>query len=838
MKTILKPIIVASLLSCMALTANSQEKKYFVDGFHGGVYGHYPLKTYTKYMSNLHDNFPQWRMCLEIEPETWDSVAVCTPEDYQRFKDIVKSPRVEYTNPSYAQPYCYNVSGESLIRQFEYGIKKLHQHFPDMTFSSYAVEEPCFTSALPMILKGFGFKYASIKCPNTCWGGYSAAHGGELVKWTGPDGTYLIASPRHAVEALGKDVWTTIANDNKDEYIDACRKAGFKHPVGMTFQDAGWTLGPWIGYGEKNKTNSTYCTWTEYFEQICTDVEAEEYIFSQEDCLGSLMWGTQVLQQIAREVRASEINITNAEKMSVIANLANGFTYNQAAIDEAWRTLLLSEHHDSWIVPYNGLQGNGTWATHIKDWTESCDRIASGVSMKAAYSSMKRDGESIIRIFNTTGNRRNETVSLNLASLAFTEDIVVKNSKGDLVDSEIAFCDGELKLLFNADVPAFGYASYRIEQDEAASKKLAYNIGKSVKVLQNDMYRIEFDTKRGGVIKSLIDLKNGGKEIIDKSSSFSFGELRGYFYDEGVSHSSCESPANIIIVEDNSYVKKVRICGLIANQPFTQTITLKAGSPVIDFDLTIDWKANVGIGAYRQKDAYNNPERAFYDERGKLNIYFPSKCEGGQLYKNAPFDVCKSKLDNTVFTNWNNIKHNIILDWVDIEKNGNGFAIFSDHTTSYSYGDTPLALTVQYSGNGLWGINHDLNGPTDLHFALMPHSQGWEELEESNLHWSEPLIANVLKADAEDKEFIRLENCGYEVSAAHMVGEDILVRFYNATGDSGEKQIEIAPCFSCATEVDLSGNALNQVQLGEKDDFKTLPVKMNRFAIKTYILKK
>ena len=55
-----------------------------------------------------------------------------------------------------------------------------------LDFSAYSSEEPCFTSALPGILKSFGFKYAVLKNPNTCWGGYTRAFGGELVDWIGP----------------------------------------------------------------------------------------------------------------------------------------------------------------------------------------------------------------------------------------------------------------------------------------------------------------------------------------------------------------------------------------------------------------------------------------------------------------------------------------------------------------------------------------------------------------------------------------------------------------------------------------------------------------------------
>ena len=168
-----KPKVITALCLALLLLASgtpvrSQQRVYFVDGYHGGIYGHYPVAWKTRFITDQMAAHPEWRIGLEIEPETWDTVEVRTPADYARFKAIAADRRVEFTNPSYAQPYCYNISGESIIRQFGYGMRKIRSHFPDVEFVTYSVEEPCFTSCLPQILKLYGFKYASLKCPNTC----------------------------------------------------------------------------------------------------------------------------------------------------------------------------------------------------------------------------------------------------------------------------------------------------------------------------------------------------------------------------------------------------------------------------------------------------------------------------------------------------------------------------------------------------------------------------------------------------------------------------------------------------------------------------------------------
>lgn len=355
--------------SSMAQTA------WFVDGYHGGIYGHYPMWQ-AKFMVDCLNNDKDWKICLEIEPETWDTVAVKDPINFKILQEYYKTSgrlgRIEFVNPTWAQPYCFNVSGESIIRHFGYGMNKILQYFPDAAFNTYSSEEPCFTSGLPQILKGFGFKYAVLRNPNTCWGGYTSGFGKELVNWIGPDGTSLPAVPRYACEDLSNNsTWQTESWSNTNDFIAKCFVNGIKYPVGMTYQDAGWKGGPW-----KNQYQpSVYTTWTEYIDQVKDKVTPVDWKFSQEDVKPGLVWGAQVLQKLAQEVRASEIKLVVAEKMTALNALLNGTAWPTADIADAWRLLMLAQHHDCWIVPYNGKPGE-TWADHVTKWTILSNHIA------------------------------------------------------------------------------------------------------------------------------------------------------------------------------------------------------------------------------------------------------------------------------------------------------------------------------------------------------------------------------------------------------------------------------------------------------------------------------
>ena len=821
----MKCLKLASLVvaSALAFSGAAQQRMNFVDGFHGGVYGHYPLKTYTDFLADQLEAHPEWSICLEIEPETWDSVAVHNPSGLERLKALASTPRVEFTNPSYAQSYMYTISGESIIRQFRYGMDKVWTHFPDAEFLTYAVEEPCFTSTLPMVLSQLGFKYASIKCPNTCWGGYSAGFGKGVVKWTAPDGSYILAVPRYECEELGDKVWETKANGRYQDYWEACVAAGIQRPVGMCFQDAGWTNGPWLDYGGATHPDVGYLTWRQYFEGEPADAVHEVYKMSQEDVLGGLVWGSQILQKLAREVRRAENKLVMTEKTGALLSLATGKAPEQALIDEAWRTLLLSQHHDCWIVPYNRLNKRGNWAENVTLWTAASeDNCDSAIDAMVAFEPSIGASSIQVGVVNTTAFAREETVRTDIPA-GWPGNFRITDASG----TEVPYFVEDGKAVFKATAPALGIASYTLSKNGKGTK-----VEPSVKTYSGTNGLVKVDA---GEYKITFSPKDG-REYVDRSSSQALGLLSGWFYEENRWHLSSEEPATVEVCEAKGISTKVTVRGTIASTPFTQVMTIDEGSRRIDFDLNIDWEKNVGIGRSAQRRAYDNRQRAFYDSRYDLNILFPVACESPSLFKDAPFDVCESQLEDTYFDNWENIKHNVILDWVDLcGKNGTSVALLSDHTTSYTYGpDFPLALTVQFSGNGLWGRNYSITRPTSMRYALVPHTGMWDKagVQEESQAWNEPLT--VIPGVSPRDGALDLSGTGYLLSAMTNSDGGYLVRLYNASGDASPKNVKIAIPAKKVEEVNLLGEKTGNPKVSKDDNGIIMEVSIPRFGIKTF----
>ena len=779
---------------------------WFIDGYHGGIYGHIP-SWQTRFMVDKLQQFPDWRINLELEPESWDTIKLHDPSAYEDFRKLMAVPdgRIEYINPCYGQSYLYTVSGESIIRQFYYGIKKLKEHFPSIQFTTYSSEEPCFTSALPQLLRSYGFKYASLKNPNTSWGGYTRAFGGELVDWIGPDGSNILTVPRYGMEALQPaSTWQTIAFENSPAYVQGALAAGIPHPVGMTLQDAGWAYGPWLRprAGERDVyAPSKYITWQGYFEKVADTTLRRPWRLSQEDILVSLMWGSQVLQRIARVVRSSENRILQAEKVAAMRCVMQQSTWPGDALDAAWRTLLLSQHHDCWIVPYNGRHGD-TWADKVVRWTGFTDSVVRRI--------IERDqGDSYI-VYNTTGIDRKEWVQ----------------------------ADG--KLLY-AEVPAMGYATAttRVTNSESATPR-ATNYSTATRLpdgtyrLETDLYRLVIDPARGGVIKSLRAKTLGNKEFAGEG----FNGLRGNFYNNGGFRGSMDSAARVEIVS-NGPREKVIVKGAIAGHPFTQELTLTMGESLIDVRLRIDWKGNPGVGESAGPSSDKEVRKSYYDDRYKLLALFPPAWPVGKVYKNAPFDVTDSRLDNTFFNRWDSIKNNVLLNWVDVEDRSGkyGLALLCDHTTSYVHGDGyPLGLTIQYSGNGIFYRNYSIDGPTEIHYALLPHADKWDRagVEAASVRWNEPLVV-VQGGERLSHSFIRPSTNGWEITSMRMDGKDLLVRVFNAAGDGRPGLLEMGFRADEVWLEELDGRRLKKPGPGghESGNSESVELSIPRFGIRT-----
>ncbi len=830
---------------------------YFADGWHGGVAGHMPAGAWRDILDGLR-RMPDWKICLEIEPISWDYVRREDPEAYQEIRRYLRGARVEMVGGSYGQPFAWAFGGESNIRHLTRAREILREHFPDIKVDTYAVQEPCWTSAMPQILRSAGFARAVLK-NNTTTAGYTMGFDADLVAWTGPDGTWLPAVPRYACEELvhPHKLESCFASP---EYARKCVAQGIRHPSGMHLQDLGWSV-------KKAVTGAhvRFVTWREYCESVA-DQPPKPWRFTQEEIRITLPWGEKSLQKLAREVRSAENRLLVAEKVAAMARVFRQRPFPAQRLREAWDLLLMAQHHDSWICA-KSREGRENWAWKVGAWTwgaeQHCDAIIAGCTEAMAAGGLrapsKRLGPRWVRVFNTLGASRDEVAELTLAADPGTQAVRVIDGSGGEVVAQVVRTrsykgDGSIaaaNLIFPAQAPAMGYATYRVEPQYEKTALAAppgavasRNPDGSIAV-ETDLYSIRLDAGRGAVLTSLY-AKDLRKEFCDPHSQRSFNEYRGYFIAEKTWASSADKPAKVEIIENGPVRVRVAAAGEVLGRPFRSVMTLAQGQRRIDFHVRFDFGKETWIGDpwWSPGKHQGGQRRSHHNDLYKLQALFPMAAQNRSVDKNCAFDVCRSRDEDTFFTRWDSIKHNIIVNWVDVlDGDGrHGLALLSDHTTSYAHGqDHPLALILAWGWVGSYYTGKSpLSGDQQVSYALIPHAGAWDQakLSEACARWSEPLLTQLMRGEPapgdQTRSLVAVSGGGVETPAVLVDGDDLLVRLFNAEGDDAPRTVSLAVKPSRVELVELDGTVIRQLDLAPAPGGRfEVRLAMPRFGIRT-----
>lgn len=846
---------------------------YYVDGYHGGVDGHMPPDSLRNVLDGL-EKFPHWKVSFEIEPYSWAVFAKTDPHSIERLKqhlaDATPAGRIEIVSGAYGQPYMWNASGECNIRHLAYGLAELRAVFPELVVDTYAVQEPCWTSCLPQILTSFGYRRAVLK-NSTCWGGYHApALDADLIHWVGPDGSSIPTVPRYAVEGLVPPA-TTAGAQPTTALMDRCAAAGIDHPAGTILQDMGWPGRPWrLAMSQQVVDALRHVTWRQYTETIASP-PARQWRASQEDLRAGLPWGGSVLQRIAQIVRVSEHTLVQTEKNASMALVRRGTPFPGETLKQAWKLLLWSQHHDVWIVSQN-RHGNGTWASEADAKFESIQRTCRQIvdASAAAMAGEKKDTASgrFIRVFNTTGSARQD-----LASIEVTPDkaLRVLDASGREIPCQvIPAATGTAEpatLLFPADVPSLGYATYQLTPAGGTRTPAASGAARAIKnadgsvLLETDLLALTLDPAKGGRIGSLVakDLK---REFVDDAGPRSLNEFRGHFPSENKWLSSVDAPAEISIDQQGPLRVAASIRGRIGAWPFVTRLTLAAGRRRIDFETTFEFPVDsppFGVGRrqlgqpQRQsrfrlgepwepgRDVTRSNRRPFYDASFKLQALFPAKLQNPTLDKNAPFDVCRATNDDTRFNAWDSIRNNVIFNWVDLLEDGGaaGLAVMMDHVTSYHLAPSePLGLVMCYAGPGIWH-DYGLGRVPRIAYSVVPHAGDWAKakLWQELARWSEPLLTTDCAPPTKDDthwSLLEISGTGIEATTAFAEDGSIVFRLFNAEGDATPKQFTFGARLTRAHLVELDGRTLQDLPVEQSPSgTSSVTFAFPRFAVRT-----
>ncbi|MGH9845744.1 MAG: glycoside hydrolase family 38 C-terminal domain-containing protein, partial [Blastocatellia bacterium] len=603
---------------------------------------------------------------------------------------------------------------------------------------------------------------------------------------------------------------------------------------------------------------------------------ARSWRFGIEDILTALPWGETTLQSVAQQVRSAENRLLVAEKMAAMAWLAGHGIWPVSELRAAWDELMWAQHHDAWIVS-SGREGRQAWAFQAAAQTLNAEGSASQIVADSAeflsrgqHGAVRQSpGTQWFRVFNSLAVKRDEVTELPLDTDRGTQGVRVFDASGREVVCQAVptrrYRSREAPdaketvnsalVLFRAQIPALGFATYRVEpvydaQPASSQEPVRAALESDGNVtLENELYRLVLDPRRGGAITSLY-AKTLKKEFCDASAERLFNEYRGYFISQERWRSSTETAAEVKLLESGPVRARVQFAGNVGGVPCQTIISLAEGQRRIEFQVSFRYEQETWIGdPFDLKPmlpgiGWSENRRSPFDGRSKLQALFPVSLRNHAVYKNAAYDVCRSRHANTYFQRWDEIKHNIIVNWVDLvdERENYGLAVLSDHTTGYTHGpDHPLALVLGWGwSGGCVQRKCPLKGPRQMKYAVVPHTGIWNEarLSEENARWVEPPITQLMDGGPPDgsgtRSFLAISGTGIEVPTMLSDGSRLLVRLFNAEGDETERIISLDARLRRAELVELDGRSVRQLPMRTASDGRReIRLAIPRFGLRT-----
>lgn len=806
-----------------------KEKLYFVDGYHGGVEGHMPDGSFEDILDAL-ERYPEWKVSFEIEPESWNELKRKDYPVYRRLQEFVESAesgeRIEFIGGAYGQPFCWAINGESNIRQLRRGIAEIQKHFAGVVVDTYAVQEPCFTSALPQICLKLGYKRMSLKNP-TAWGGYMGKMKGSVISLSSSDGSALPAVPRYACEETVSCSATEGAGyDFKaiDGFAAKCVENGISHPLGMCLQDLGWGAHPMA-----SGSVAEYVTYREYFARFGTETDGEEK-FSQDLVCCALPWGNRILQQMCRKVRALENRVLQAEKLLSYVEMRRGvFGREEELLREAWDMLLLSQHHDGYICATTTGSPYGSWAARADYLTlhgqKLLDRIENSLLDAMEDGQPVSEEAQYVRVYNTLGEERQEIVKAELTlpkgsrgvevtgpdGVRCPVQLLVKRRYED--ESPDAVC-----VYFPARAEGIGSRTYCVRTLAEMPKEqrpMARSTVQDTIEVENSVLFVVLDKTRGGAIAKLYDKRSGRDYVAAKEC---MGALKGYFVEEGGFVSTEHILAKAVIEENGPLYAKIRFVSERKGVRFETVYEFAEGSPRIDVTSRVHFPQDTCVGYPLKPEAgeeYYGRDRSAYREDYKLGVQFLLPMKEFQVIKHAPYENYISENRDTRFLGWHEIRNNVLHQFLDFQdpEEGYGMAVLCDHITGYSLVGNRFSLTQAFGYHaGFWWGCQPLNGDSVMSYSVLPHGKGFEEGEAAswNSRKNEPFLTQLLRGKPESMEdFVFCgKTPGLETVSIYRENDRFYVRLFHHGMERRALEYEaFIPGFQ-GEKTDLNGNKL------------------------------
>lgn len=664
----------------------------------------------------LMDRYPQYRF-MSSQPQLYKYVKEQSPAQFERIRSRVADDRWEPEGAMFLEADVVLTSGESLVRQIQYGKKFFREEFGRDSRVLWMPDVFGYTAALPQIMKQSGVDY--FMTTKIGWNEKNCFPY-DTFWWEGLDGTKVLTHmspardymPSWADKHLNRRYTTYNAYMAPSHLMGGWQRYQQKDLndsflVAFGFGDGGG--GPTREELENEKRlmrglagcpQVVPCTSLEFFrhleKQVAENPRTPEWVGEL-----YLEFHRGIYTSMARNKRSnrkSEILISAVESGRTMTQLLCGQEYPQKELDACWEILLRNQFHD--ILPGSAI--HEVYEDSAREYAALSDGAA--VLEQEAMNCLVREvdaAQNSVLVYNPSG-----TAGKFLCSAKLPDNCALIQN-GSMIPTQRAE-DGSV--IWEAELLPKGYQTFGCTTrlyEKVPCAEYWQQAEKSV--FENDFFRIELNA--AGRFTRLYD-KTVGREVLQKGLCGN----RLVCYEDIPARYDCW---NI----DQSYEEKywevddLQRAELTENGPvravlklhwrwidsdIIESVILYKNIARIDLQYEVDWRQHQMLLKNLFPLDIHTHEATYEIQFG--NIKRPT--HRNTSWEQAAFEVWTHK-------------------WMDLSEEGYGVSFLNDCKYGVSVKGTLVGLTLLKSG-----VFPNETADQEHHsftFALLPHKGNWKQ---------------------------------------------------------------------------------------------------------------
>lgn len=453
-------------------------------------------------------------------------IMLSEPEMFEEIQQRVKEGRWAVVGGMWVQPDCNIPSGEAFCRHMLYSQKFFKENFGFTVKTGYNVDSFGHNGMLPQLLKKSGIDNYIYQRPDNRLEKPNLPSE-SLHLWKSPDGS--IINCFHIPDGYGGNVEKERLDNhyyNKNQPMMVFFGVG-NHGGGPSKEHIR-TADELIKNGDFR-----YSVPDEYFEET-EDVQKP---LVTEDLQHHASGCYSANSRIKELNRRAETELVTAEKLDVLANILTGSAVHSADIEKAWEKVMFNQFHDilagcSIKEAYTDAESAFGYAreTALGINTFSAQRISWRIKttdfLDADVSEMRarmwyRNGEgSPMVVFNPHSFPVKSIAQFGDQGVSKVLDSNGKEVRLQKVRAPYTDGDHVNKSIFEAEIPAYGYAVYYLYHwDENAVKEYETDLIASDNSLENSKVKVVFDKDTGAVVSYVLKQNNAefASELLGKA---------------------------------------------------------------------------------------------------------------------------------------------------------------------------------------------------------------------------------------------------------------------------------------------------------------------------------